>query len=244
MRADQYLTTHGHYDSRARAQAAIKAGLVSVDGKRVKKPSEKIPDGAVITAGKEHPWVSRGGMKLDHGLRVFDVNAAGRIGLDVGASTGGFSQVLVARGATKVYAVDVGHGQLHSDLQNEPKIISMEGQDARALSARLFDTKPNLIVCDASFISAIKVLEIPLRLAAEETDLITLVKPQFEVGKVNIGKGGLVKTQELGLRALETVARWVEGQGWSVIETCPSPILGGSGNREYLLHARRELLRG
>ena len=146
MRADQYLTTHGHYDSRARAQAAIKAGLVSVDGKRVKKPSEKIPEGAVITAGKEHPWVSRGGMKLDHALRVFKVDAAGRVALDVGASTGGFSQVLVARGASKVYAVDVGHGQLHAELRSEPKIISMEGQDARSLSPRLLTPPPSLIV--------------------------------------------------------------------------------------------------
>ena len=239
MRADQYLTTHGHYDSRARAQAAIKAGLVSVDGKRVKKPSEKIPEGAVITAGKEHPWVSRGGMKLDHALSVFKVEAAGRVALDVGASTGGFSQVLVARGASKVYAVDVGHGQLHAELQSEPKIISMEGQDARSLSPRLLTSPPSLIVCDASFISAMKVLEIPLRLAAEKADLITLVKPQFEVGKANIGRGGLVKTRELGLRALDSVKQWTERQGWEVVTSCPSPILGGSGNTEYLLHAQR-----
>jgi len=239
MRADQYLTTHGHYDSRARAQAAIKAGLVSIDGKRVKKSSEKIKEGAVVTAGKEHPWVSRGGMKLDHALNVFKVDAAGRTALDVGASTGGFSQVLVARGASQVYAVDVGHGQLHADLLNEPKIISMEGQDARSLSPRLLTPPPSLVVCDASFISAMKVLEIPLRLASEQAELITLVKPQFEVGKVNIGKGGLVKTEELGLRALDSVKQWTERQGWQVIETCPSPILGGSGNMEYLLYAQR-----
>ena len=243
MRADQYLTTHGHYDSRARAQAAIKAGLVSVDGKAVKKPSEKIKTGAVVTAGREHPWVSRGGVKLDHALKVFGVNAAGRIALDVGASTGGFSHVLISRGAAKVYAVDVGHGQLHADLQSEPKIISMEGQDARSLSPKDFSPAPDLIVCDASFISAMKVLDVPLRLAADGAELITLVKPQFEVGKVNIGRGGLVKSKELGLRALDSVRHWTREQGWQVIDTCVSPIKGGAGNSdgnvEYLLHARR-----
>ena len=239
MRADQYLTTHGHYDSRARAQAAIRAGLVSIDGKVVKKPSEKIKDGAVVQAGREHPWVSRGGVKLDHALNVFGVDPTGLTCLDVGASTGGFSHVLVTRGAAKVYAVDVGHGQLHADLQGNPKIISMEGQDARALSPKSLSPTPDLIVCDASFISAMKVLEIPLRLAAAKAELITLVKPQFEVGKINIGRGGLVKSEELGLRALDTVRHWVREQGWEVIETCPSPIKGGSGNTEYLLHARR-----
>jgi 23S rRNA (cytidine1920-2'-O)/16S rRNA (cytidine1409-2'-O)-methyltransferase len=239
MRADQYLTANGYYDSRARAQAAIKAGLVTVDGEAIKKPSEKIKDGAVVTAGREHPWVSRGGVKLDHALTVFGVNPAGRIALDVGASTGGFSQVLAARGAAKIYAVDVGHGQLHGDLKNEPKIISMEGQDARALSPSDLSPLPDLIVCDASFISAMKVLETPLKLAAETAELITLVKPQFEVGKVNIGRGGLVKSEELGLRALDTVRHWTRDQGWQVIETCVSPIKGGSGNVEYLLHAQR-----
>lgn len=239
MRADQYLTANGHYDSRARAQAAIKAGLVLVDGKPIKKPSEKITEGAVVTAGQEHPWVSRGGVKLDHALTKFSVDATDRIALDVGASTGGFSQVLAKRGAAKIYAVDVGHGQLHRDLRDEPKIISMEGQDARSLSPAQFDLPPNLIVCDASFISAMKVLATPLRLAAEQAELITLVKPQFEVGKANIGRGGLVKSEELGLRALDSVRKWTREQGWNVKETCVSPIKGGSGNIEYLLHAQR-----
>jgi 23S rRNA (cytidine1920-2'-O)/16S rRNA (cytidine1409-2'-O)-methyltransferase len=145
----------------------------------------------------------------------------------------------VTRGAASVYAVDVGHGQLHAELKSEAKIISMEGQDARALSPKDLTPAPSLIVCDASFISAMKVLEIPLRLAAPSAQLITLVKPQFEVGKVNIGRGGLVKSEELGLRALDTVRHWVRDQGWEVIETCQSPIKGGSGNTEYLLHAKR-----
>lgn len=239
MRADQYLTVNNYYDSRARAQAAIKAGLVFVDGKRVKKPSEKIKDGAVITAGQEHPWVSRGGVKLDHALSVFDVDPLGRTALDVGASTGGFSQVLATRGIAKVYAVDVGHGQLHESLHGHPNIISMEGQDARTLSPTQFETAPDLIVCDASFISAMKVLETPLGLAARGADLITLVKPQFEVGKINIGRGGLVKTEELGLRALDSVKQWLRKQGWRVIDSDVSPIKGGSGNTEYLLHAKQ-----
>jgi len=241
MRADQYLATHGHYDSRARAQAAIKAGLVTVDGKTVKKPSEKIKAGAVITAGREHVWVSRGGVKLDHALTVFGVDAARRTALDVGASTGGFSQVLAQRGAAKIYAVDVGHGQLHLSLHGHPKIISMEGQDARTLSPTQFDPSPDIIVCDASFISAMKVLETPLGLATKGADLITLVKPQFEVGKINIGRGGLVKTEELGLRALDSVKHWVRDQGWRVIASDVSPIKGGSGNIEYLLHAKRDM---
>lgn len=239
MRADQYLTSHGHYDSRARAQAAIKAGLVSVDGKVIKKPSEKIKDGAVVSAGHEHPWVSRGGVKLAHALEIFSVDPTGRTALDVGASTGGFTQVLITRGAAKVYAVDVGHGQLHASLHDDPKIISMEGQDARELSPMQFDPMPSLIVCDASFISAMKVLETPLRLAEAGADLITLVKPQFEVGKINIGRGGLVKSEELGLRALDNVKHWVKSQGWDVAASNVSPIRGGSGNTEYLLHANR-----
>ncbi len=239
MRADQYLTLHKHYDSRARAQAAIKAGLVIVNGRTLKKPSEKIAEGASVSAGREHPWVSRGGMKLDHALKTFGVDVMGRTGLDVGSSTGGFSQVLVSRGASKVYAVDVGHGQLHRDLHGEPRILSMEGRDARTLSPTDFDPAPDIVVCDASFISAMKVLEIPLRLAAPTADLITLVKPQFEVGKVGLGKGGLVKTEELGLRALDDVKRWTIAQGWRVVATDLSPIKGGSGNTEYLLHARR-----
>ena len=239
MRADQYLTLHKHYASRARAQAAIKAGLVSVNGRTLKKPSEKIVDGAQVVAGREHPWVSRGGMKLAHALEVFGVDPTGRTALDVGASTGGFSQVLISRGAARVFAVDVGHGQLHPDLHSETRIVSMEGQDARTLSPAQLNPTPDLVVCDASFISAMKVLEVPLRLVAREAELITLVKPQFEVGKVNLRRGGLVASEELGLRALDTVRHWVGSQGWRVKTTEVSPILGGSGNTEYLLYATR-----
>ena len=239
MRADLFLVANGYYESRARAQAAIKAGLVKVDGKRLKKASEKLSDLNDITAKAEHPWVSRGGLKLAYALKEFSVSAEGKTCLDVGASTGGFSDVLRQKGAAKIYAVDVGHGQLHASLHDIAEIISMEGQDARELTAAYFETSPQLIVCDPSFISCMKVLERPLSLAATSAELVTLVKPQFEVGKAGVGRGGLVKSESLALQALSDVSAWVTTQGWHVIATCKSPIKGGSGNTEYLLYARK-----
>lgn len=243
MRADVYLVANGHYSTRARAQAAIKAGLVTIGGKAIKKPSEKVADAVLtpddISAQHEHPYVSRGALKLVHALDAFDVDPTGRTCLDVGASTGGFTQVLCERGAARVYAVDVGRDQLHADLHGHPRIISMEGRDARTLMTADFDPLPDLVVCDASFISVTKVLAEPLSLMRVGTDLVTLVKPQFEVGKVGLGRGGIVKSEELGLRALDAVRHWVGTQGWDVMATETSPIKGGSGNIEYLLHARR-----
>jgi len=239
MRADVYLVKYGHYESRARAQAAIRAGLVSVNGKTLKKPSDKISDNAIIEAADEHPWVSRGGVKLAYALDVFGVSPAGKICLDVGASTGGFTDVLLQGGASHVYAVDVGREQLHERLKDRNQITSMEGQDARDLTCADLSATPELIVCDASFISAMKVLAVPLSLAARAADLITLVKPQFEVGKDGIGRGGIVKSEVLALKALADVNDWVTAQGWSVLATDISPIKGGSGNIEYLLHARK-----
>ena len=239
MRADLYLTQNGYYESRARAQAAIKAGLVKVDGKRLKKASEKLSELNEIEAKAEHPWVSRGGLKLAYALKEFKVSAEGKTCLDVGASTGGFSDVLRQKGASKIYAVDVGHGQLHASLHDVPKIISMEGLDARELTATHMSAAPQLIVCDASFISCTKVLERPLSLASTSAELVTLVKPQFEVGKAGVGRGGLVKSESLALQSLSDVSAWVTAQGWHVVATCRSPIKGGSGNTEYLLHARK-----
>lgn len=238
-RADLYLVQNGYYDSRARAQAAIKAGFVKVDGKRLKKASEKLSDLNEISAKAEHPWVSRGGLKLAYALKEFDISVEGKFCLDVGASTGGFSDVLRQKGAAKIYAVDVGHDQLHASLHDVAEIISMEGQDARELTPLHFERPPQLIVCDASFISAMKVLERSLSLAARTANLITLVKPQFEVGKAGIGRGGIVKSESLSLQALSDVSAWVTAQGWHVAATCKSPIKGGSGNTEYLLHARK-----
>jgi len=239
MRADQYLVHHGHYDSRARAQSAIKAGKVTIDGVPARKASQTIASGAKVVAEAEHPWVSRGGLKLFHALEVFGVKPDGLQCLDVGSSTGGFTQVLLERGAAKVCAVDVGQGQLHSFLHNHPRLISLENQDARDLTENLIGFAPDLVVCDASFIGLSKVLEIPLSLAAPRAKLVSLVKPQFEVGRDGIGRGGLVKSEELALQSLENVKTWLAGLGWEVKADDVSPIKGGSGNTEYLIWAER-----
>ncbi len=239
MRADQYLVNHGHYDSRARAQSAIKAGKVTIDGVAARKASQTIPKGAEVIAELEHPWVSRGGLKLVHALEVFDVDPSGRLCLDVGSSTGGFTQVLLERGAAKVCAVDVGQGQLHASLHNHPRLLSLENQDARELTEDLIGYAPDLIVCDASFIGLSKVLEIPLSLAAQKATLVSLVKPQFEVGRDGIGRGGLVKSEERALQSLKEVKIWLSDLGWRVKGEDTSPIKGGSGNTEYLLWATR-----
>jgi len=236
-RLDNYLTSKKHYESRARAASAIKAGKVTINGKVITKPAAKVPAGAVVEFEQEHPWVSRGGLKLAHGLEVFNVDVAGRICLDVGSSTGGFTEVLLSEGAVKVYAVDVGQGQLHKKLRGHHKIISMEKTDARTLTAEMFSPLPDVIVCDASFISAAKVLETSLEFAARNTHLVTLVKPQFEVGKDNIGRGGLVKDPALGHKALDDFGAWLRCMGWKVLATDISPVTGGDGNTEYLLHA-------
>lgn len=239
VRLDSFLVDNGYYESRARAASAIKVGLVSIDGVVARKPSQKISPQSDIQAEQEHPWVSRGGQKLDHALTVFDVETLDRICLDVGASTGGFTEVLLARGAAKIYAVDVGRDQLHAKLKGDDRVISMETMDARKLITEQFDPLPTLIVCDASFISATKVLGIPMSLVPAGSDLVTLVKPQFEVGKDNIGRGGLVKDPAMAKAALENVSNWVTSQGWTVVGTDHSPIKGGDGNQEFLLHAKK-----
>ncbi len=236
-RADTYLVERGFFESRARAAAAIKAGGVLVNGEALKKPSQNIPDNAVIEAAAAHPWVSRGGMKLDHALETFGVNAKDRVCLDVGASTGGFTDVLISRGASKVYAVDVGRDQFHKKLKGHPKIVSMEATDARKITIDMFKPLYDLVVCDASFISVMKVLERPLGLAKIGAELVTLVKPQFEVGRENIGRGGIVKSEEDALESLSEVKAWLSANGWIVKGSTVSPIKGGSGNTEYLLHA-------
>ncbi len=238
-RLDNYLVDNGHYETRSRAVSAIKAGKVTIDGKVETKAARKISPWSKIEAAAEHPWVSRSGMKLAHALEVFDVDASGRICLDVGASTGGFTEVLISQGASKIYAVDVGREQLHERLQNHSKVISMESTDARDLTAEMLDPLPSFIVCDASFISAMKVLGVSLSLCQAGTDLVSLVKPQFEVGRVNIGRGGLVKDDAMARWALVVVCAWAEGEGWEILKTADSPIHGGDGNREFLLHARK-----
>lgn len=240
MRADVYLTKHGYYESRTQAQAAIKAGKVSVNGKRLRKAGEGVADGATITAMPLHPYVSRGGLKLAHALSEFGVTVQGKICLDIGASTGGFTDVLLQEGAAHVYAVDVGHGQLHPSLQGRADVTSLENTDARNLTAAMFAPLPSIIVCDASFISLTKVLSAAVSIPSTGAQLICLVKPQFEVGPAGIGKGGIVKSEAEALMALSDVSAWISAQGWHVRATTDSPIKGGSGNSEYLLYAVKQ----
>ena len=237
MRADLFLVTHGHFDTRARAQAAIQAGLVRVNGEVVRKPSQSIHKGAHVEAEAEHPFVSRAALKLVAGLDGFKVDPSGRICLDVGSSTGGFTEVLLHRGAARVYAVDVGRDQLHDSLKSDLRITSLEATDARVLTRAEIPESPSLIVCDASFISLAKVLGVPLSLASDDAEVIALFKPQFEVGRDFIGKGGIVRPDAPVADALEAFARWLEGQGWQVTAHMPSPVTGGDGNLEYLVHA-------
>jgi len=239
-RLDSFLFSQGFYDSRARAASAIKAGRVIVNGKVQTKSSAKIRGTDDIHAEQEHPWVSRGGMKLDHAIKVFNVDAKKRVCLDIGSSTGGFTEVLLTNGAHVIYAVDVGKAQLHSKLAGHPKIVSMESTDARSLKSTDFETLPDLVVCDASFISAAKVLETSLSIVRRGAELITLVKPQFEVGKENIGKGGIVRNSDMADEALVQFSAWLKGKGWTTLKTTISPITGSDGNIEFLLHARKK----
>jgi 23S rRNA (cytidine1920-2'-O)/16S rRNA (cytidine1409-2'-O)-methyltransferase len=238
-RLDVELVNRGLFSSRAQARAAIEAGKVLVDGVVAAKPGLVVRADAQITAGAAHPWVSRGGVKLAHALDAFEVTPAGRACLDVGASTGGFTDVLLSRGARRIVAVDVGRGQLHAKLQNDSRVISLEGTDARALTAGLVGESPTLVVCDASFIGLAKVLGKALSLAAPGADLIALFKPQFEVGPANVGKGGLATDAAAIKAAAKSVQDWLYNEGWPVIAWTSSPIAGGDGNQERLLHAKK-----
>jgi 23S rRNA (cytidine1920-2'-O)/16S rRNA (cytidine1409-2'-O)-methyltransferase len=238
MRADQYLVSHGFFDTRARAQAAIAAGKVRVNGEAVRKASQKIPEGAQVEAEAAHPWVSRAALKLVAGLDAFGIDPAGLVALDVGASTGGFTEVLLEREAAKVYAVDVGREQLHASLRGDGRVVSLEGQDARTLTAAEIPEPPQLVVCDASFISLLKVIPAPLALAAPGARLVALIKPQFEVGRDGIAKGGIVKSAEIRDAAVARVRAAIDAlPGWTVTGLADSPIEGGDGNREFLLGA-------
>jgi 23S rRNA (cytidine1920-2'-O)/16S rRNA (cytidine1409-2'-O)-methyltransferase len=240
MRLDQLLVTRGLAESRARAKAAIEAGGVTVDGAPAKSGSQTVGANAVIGYADAHRWVGRGALKLDHALTVWPVAVEGRVVLDVGASTGGFTEVCLDRGAAKVFAVDVGFGQMHDRVAADPRVVSLERTDARDLTPDLIPERPSLIVCDASFISLIKVLPVALDLAAEEADLITLVKPQFEAdGPGGIGKKGVVKDPAAHASAVARVADWLEALGWAVQATTESPITGGDGNIEFLLWAKK-----
>jgi 23S rRNA (cytidine1920-2'-O)/16S rRNA (cytidine1409-2'-O)-methyltransferase len=237
-RADIVLVERGFFSSRARAQAAIAAGLVSIGGVALKKASEEVPGDAPIEAEAAHPWASRGGVKLAAALDAFALYPEGLVCLDIGASTGGFTDVLLARNATKVVAVDVGHGQLDPRLAADPRVRSLEGVDARGLTAATLGETPDAIVVDVSFISQRLVLPHVLKLAGERAWLVSLIKPQFELDRADLVKGRVTSEAALD-RACEAVRAAVEAQGWTVLGLTPSPILGGAGAREFLIGARR-----
>ena len=233
------LVARGLFDSRAKARAAIEAGGVTADGRPVTKAAELIADDAEIQAKAAHPWVGRGGLKLSHALDLWPITVRDRVVLDVGASTGGFTQVCLARGAARVYAVDVGRGQLHPTVLADPRVVSLEGTDARDLTPALICEPPGLIVADVSFISLEKAMPAALTLAAPGADLVALVKPQFEVGHGRVGKGGIVTDAAARAATLAAIQAFVTAAGWSVRDSTDSPIDGGDGNREYLLWARK-----
>lgn len=238
QRADRVLVDRGLFESRARAQAAIAAGLVSADGETIRKPSDEIAIDAALDARPAHPWVSRGGVKLDAALDHFEFDPAGRVCLDVGASTGGFTDVLLQRGAREVFAVDVGRAQLHQRLRDHPAVVSLEGRDIRAPDARLLGQRFDFIVVDTSFISLKLVLPPALALAAPRARLVALIKPQFEAGRAHLKKG-IVRDARVQAAACDDVGAAVAALGWEVVGLMPSPIAGGDGNREFLIGARR-----
>lgn len=239
-RADQALVTRGLAPSRARARMLIEAGAVFVNGAAVDKPSRGIGAAdAVEVRGEPLPWVSRGGLKLAHGLAHFGYDATGRVCLDVGASTGGFTDVLRQAGAKRIYAVDVGHDQLAAVLREDPRVVSLEGVNARALSSAEIPEAVDAVVCDASFIALETVLAAPLALAAAGAWAIALIKPQFQVGPKAVGKGGVVRDPALRAQACDAVSAWFTGQGWTIDGITESPITGPDGNVEFLIGARR-----
>jgi 23S rRNA (cytidine1920-2'-O)/16S rRNA (cytidine1409-2'-O)-methyltransferase len=241
MRADQALVERGLVETRSRAQALIMAGKVFSNTKRVEKPGQPVPEDMPLEVkGQEHPWVSRGGMKLSHALEFFGLSPEGRVAVDVGASTGGFTDVLLHGGATKVYAVDVGHGQLAWKLRSDPRVVVLEKTNARRLDATQVPEAPGIVVCDASFIGLATVLPAALSLAAPGAWAVALIKPQFEAGPDKVGKGGVVRDPAVHEAVCATVRDWWSGlPGWDVLGIEPSPILGPEGNREFLIAARR-----
>jgi 23S rRNA (cytidine1920-2'-O)/16S rRNA (cytidine1409-2'-O)-methyltransferase len=236
MRADQLLVKLGLAESRARAQAAIKAGLVSADGVTVEKPSQPLSMEAELKASLAHPYVSRGGTKLAAGLDHFRIDPNGAVCLDVGASTGGFTEVLLNRGAKRIYAVDVGREQLHPSLQGRSDVISLEATDARALNGKLVPEPVDLIVADVSFISLKLVLPAALKLASRHGKLLALIKPQFEAGRAKVQKG-IVRDEAVHASVCKDIKNFIVERGWNVVGTIPSPIEGGDGNREFLIYA-------
>ena len=240
-RLDQELEARGLLPSRARARDAILRGTVAVNGIVATRPSQQVgPADAIALDDPAAAYVSRAALKLLVGLDAGSIDPTGRICLDLGASTGGFTQVLLQRGAARVYAVDVGHDQLHQSLADDPRVVSLEGVNGRDLDRTLVPDPVGLIVSDVSFVSILKVIDPVLALAAPGAEAVILVKPQFEVGRDHVGKGGVVRDADAARRAVDAIAAWLgEAMGWTVEGIADSPIAGGDGNREYVLGARR-----
>lgn len=240
-RIDQLLVEKGLAETRSKAQAFVMAGLVYVGTKRIDKSSAAFDDDTVIEVkGKDHPYVSRGGVKLAAALTHFNINPAGWVCVDVGASTGGFTDVLLRNGAAKIYAVDVGHNQLAYSLRENPSVIVMEKTNARTLNAEHIPDAPDFIVCDASFISLKTVLPAALNLAKPHALLVALIKPQFEVGKERVGKGGIVRDPLLHEEVCADIQNWLSTEmKWNVQGVIESPITGAEGNKEFLVCAQK-----
>jgi 23S rRNA (cytidine1920-2'-O)/16S rRNA (cytidine1409-2'-O)-methyltransferase len=232
--------SRGLAETRTRAQALIMAGAVFSGEKKLSKAGDMLAEDAPLEVrGKNHPWVSRGGIKLDHGLTHFGFDVIGAVALDVGSSTGGFTDVLLSRGAAKVYAIDVGTNQLAWKLRQDPRVVVHEQTNARNLDSSIVPEPMDIVVCDASFISLAKVLAAPLGLAKPGAKLVALIKPQFEAGREEVGKGGVVRDPAVHDRICTEAKSWVESQGWAVVGIEPSPITGPEGNVEFLLGAQK-----
>jgi 23S rRNA (cytidine1920-2'-O)/16S rRNA (cytidine1409-2'-O)-methyltransferase len=239
-RADQLLVDRGLAESRAKAQALILAGLVYSGERKIAKAGEALAaDAPLEVRGKDHPWVSRGGIKLAHGLDHFGWEVAGAVALDVGSSTGGFTDVLLQRGAARVFAVDVGTNQLAWSLRNDPRVVVHEKTNARYLTDAVVTEPVDIIVCDASFIGLAKVLDTALGFAKAGGRLVALIKPQFEAARAEIGKSGVVRDAAVHARVCAAAADWLRGRGWRVEGVIASPITGPEGNVEFLIGARR-----
>lgn len=237
-RADQVLVSRGFFDSRAKAQAAILAGLVSAEGVRVRKPSDTLPENAAIEAQAPHPYVSRGGVKLAAALDAFGFDPAGKVCLDVGASTGGFTDVLLRRRAAHVFAVDVGRGQLHPSIAGDVRVASLEGTDIRGEIEAITPDSIEFVTVDVSFISVTLMLDRIKFFMKKMSQLVVLVKPQFEVGREGVGRGGIVRDMALRQASVDRVTERIAGLGFDIVGLIPSPIAGGDGNEEFLLGAR------
>jgi 23S rRNA (cytidine1920-2'-O)/16S rRNA (cytidine1409-2'-O)-methyltransferase len=241
QRVDQALVDRGLAESRSRAQALIMAGLVFAGERKLAKAGDTIaPDAPLDVRGKDHPWVSRGGLKLVGGLDHFAIDPAGWTCLDVGSSTGGFTDVLLSRGAAKVYAVDVGTNQLAWKLRQDPRVVVLEQTNARHLTPDHIPDPIDLLVCDASFIALHKVLDKAIDFVKPGGHALLLVKPQFEAGRAEVGKGGVVRDEAVHARVVAEAEGWIASRGWRVLGTTPSPITGPEGNIEFLLAAVKE----